>query len=160
MLYTLSSERIRGIVDNKMEKKKNLLKQLITFGVIGVSNTVISAIGMLVLYNSMGFGYWGSSAIMYVIGSIWSFFMNRRFTFHSTENIGKQGIKFFANVAVCYAVAYGFAPYLIEFVLQFFARSLAKEAKEQIAMMLGMVLFTAMNFVGQKMIVFGGKEQR
>lgn len=143
---------------NKMEK--NLIKQLITFGIVGISNTIISAAGMLVLYNSIGFGYWGSSAFMYVLGSIWSFFMNRRFTFHSTENIGKQGIKFFANVAVCYAAAYWFAPYLIEFVLQFFVGTFAKEAKEQIAMMLGMILFTAMNFVGQKIIVFGGKEQR
>lgn len=141
-----------------MEKKKNLLKQLITFAAIGVSNTVLSAIGMLVLYNFMGFGYWGSSAFMYALGSIWSFFMNRRFTFHSTENIGKQGIRFFANVVVCYAAAYWFAPYLLEFVFRFFVRTFAKETKEQIAMMLGMVLFTAMNFVGQKMIVFGGKE--
>lgn len=158
MPYTLSSEKLRDFVDNKMEKKKNLLKQLITFGMIGVSNTAISAIGMLVLYNSMGFGYWGSSAFMYVLGSIWSFFMNRRFTFHSTENIGKQGIRFFANVVTCYAVAYWLAPYLIELVLQFFVRSFAKEVKEQIAMMLGMILFTVMNFIGQKIIVFSRKE--
>lgn len=158
MPYTLSSEKLRDFVDNKMEKKKNLLKQLITFGMIGVSNTAISAIGMLVLYNSMGFGYWGSSAFMYVLGSIWSFFMNRRFTFHSTENIGKQGIRFFANVVTCYVVAYWLAPYLIELVLQFFVRSFAKEVKEQIAMMLGMILFTVMNFIGQKIIVFSRKE--
>lgn len=38
-----------------------------------------------------------------------SFFLNRHFTFHSEETLGRSAVKFAVNVAVCYVVGYGLA---------------------------------------------------
>ena len=42
-----------------------------------------------------------------------SFFLNRHFTFHSEETLGRSAVKFAVNVAVCYVVGYGLARLIV-----------------------------------------------
>ncbi|UQT50707.1 GtrA family protein [Flavonifractor plautii] len=60
-----------------------------------------------------GLGYWPSTAIAYVAGAVMSFFLNRHFTFHSEETLGRSAVKFAVNVAVCYVVGYGLARLIV-----------------------------------------------
>ena len=139
---------------SKFENGKDFYRELFSFIVIGVSNTLISAVGMFLLYNLAGFGYWGSSAFMYFTTSVYSFFMNRRFTFRNQDNILAAGVRFFINIGVCYLIAYGLAPVVLGVLLNLMRLEIALALEEQIAMLVGMVLFTGLNYIGQKLFVF------
>lgn len=135
-------------------KDKALIKELFSFIIIGISNTLISAVGMFLLYNLAGFGYWGSSAFMYFTTSIYSFFMNRKFTFQNEGNICTAAVRFFVNIGVCYLIAYGLAPYVLDICMDFVGVQASAQIRDQAAMLVGMVLFTGLNYVGQKLFVF------
>lgn len=130
--------------------------KLVKFLLVGVLNTVFSAVVMFLLYNLAGFGYWGSSAVSYVLGSVLSFVLNRRFTFKSHEVVWKTALKFTVNVAVCYLLAYSLAKPLVFWALS--ALALPQEVVEQLSMLAGMVLFTLFNYVGQRFFAFKAGE--
>ena len=58
------------------------IKQIISFGVVGLINTVVGTVVMFSMYNCLGFGYWISTAANYIVGSIWSYLLNKKFTFN------------------------------------------------------------------------------
>lgn len=127
-------------------------RKLLRFLLVGVCNTVFSAVVMFGLYHLFHFGYWGSSAASYVLGSILSFCLNKTFTFGNKDSIVKTALKFTVNVAVCYVLAYSLAKPLVLFALS--GAGLAPGLVEQAAMLVGMVLFTLLNYVGQRFFAF------
>lgn len=122
------------------------------FILVGVLNTIFSAVVMFLLYNIASFGYWGSSVISYILGSILSFVLNKNFTFENSGSVSGTAVKFVINVAVCYFVAFGISKPLVEVLLSNIQLSVS--IKEQIAMLFGMVLFTLLNYVGQRFFAF------
>jgi putative flippase GtrA len=98
-------------------------------------------------------GYWVSSALGYIIGSIVSYFLNKHFTFKNKEKGFKPALKFAINIAVCYFLAYGLAQPLAEWVLS----SQSEDIRTNLAMLAGMCLFVAFNYIGQRFFAF--KEQ-
>ena len=137
--------------------KKFFDEKLIKFIIVGVVNTAVSAAVMFLLYNMANFGYWGSSAVSYVVGSVISFFLNRNFTFKNKGNILKSALKFAANIAICYVIAYTLAKPAVNAMLS--QSGLSASAVEQISMVFGMVLFTAINYAGQRFVVFTAKDK-
>jgi len=123
---------------------------------VGVLNTLIGAAIMFGLYNLLGFGYWGSSAISYIAGSIFSFFMNKKFTFGDESKLVVSALKFAVNFAVCYVLAFSIAKPLVLVALARFA--LSETATDNIAMLAGMIFFTGFNYIGQRYFVFRGKK--
>lgn len=126
--------------------------KFVKFLIIGAVNTAFSAIIMFIMYNSMGLGYWGSSFISYILASILSFFLNRNITFKNSEPILKTAIKFSINVAVCYFFAYLLARPVISILLS--GMMLSPELIDKSSMLLGMVLFTLLNYMGQRFFAF------
>ena len=124
----------------------------IRFALVGVANTVIGTSVMLFAYNALGFGYWFSSILNYVVGSIFSYYANKYFTFQSHKKSGKEILRFVANIVVCYLIAYTVAQPLIQMVLGRFP--LSTSVFEQISMLTGTVIFIIINFCGQKFFVF------
>ena len=106
-------------------------------------------------YNLFGFGYWISSALNYIIGSIFSYFANKYFTFKSEKKSGKEIIRFVLNIMVCYFIAYGIAKPAINVLLG--NLNLKISLLEQAGMLLGMCIFIVINFIGQKFFVFKKK---
>jgi putative flippase GtrA len=47
---------------------------LLKFILVGLVNTIVGSSLMFVMYNVFGIGYWASSAVSYIVGSILSFF--------------------------------------------------------------------------------------
>ena len=90
--------------------KKLIDKSIPRFLLVGVGNTLLS---MVLMFLLEGLGYWPSTAIAYVAGAVMSFFLNRHFTFHSEETLGRSAVKFAVNVAVCYVVGYGLARLIV-----------------------------------------------
>ena len=93
---------------------KQIDKSIPRFLLVGVGNTLLS---MVLMFLLEGLGYWPSTAIAYVAGAVMSFFLNRHFTFHSEETLGRSAVKFAVNVAVCYVVAYALAQPIAGWVL-------------------------------------------
>ena len=129
------------------------------FIVVGVINTLVGYGVMFGLYNLAGLhtwgdaGYWISSAANYIIGSIVSFFLNKYFTFESKEWSWSQVWKFVLNVTVCYILGYGLAKPL---ALKALAGQSLK-VQENVAMLVGMCLYTGFNYLGQKFFAFKKK---
>ena len=130
-------------------------KKLLKFILVGIVNTLFSAAIMFLLYNLADFGYWGSSAVSYVLGSILSFFLNKSFTFQNRDSLWKTALRFTVNVAVCYVIAYTLAKPLVIEVLS--GAALSRELVEQISMLFGMCLFTGLNYIGQRFFAFKTK---
>jgi putative flippase GtrA len=58
--------------------------------VAGAVKTALGAAIMFALYNVAGCGYWVSSAMSYIAGTVLSFFLNKHFMFRVTEWICGQ----------------------------------------------------------------------
>lgn len=134
-----------------MQKLKGLLDaKLLKFLLVGVVNTLVGTAIMFGLYNLAGCGYWVSSAANYVLTSILSFFLNKYFTFRNRENSWRQVLRFAVNIAVCYGIAYGVAKPLCRLILQ----DAGKTVRDNVSMLVGMVLFTGLNYLGQRLFAF------
>lgn len=137
--------------------KKLLHPTMIPFILVGIVNTVFGTSIMFFCSEILNLGYWLSSGANYFFGSILSFYLNRRFTFSSTERGWKVVLRFILNILVCWILAYGIAEQLALLLLKNTALSLKRQ--EQVALLFGMVLFTAMNYLGQRFFTFKGNEK-
>ena len=130
-------------------KNKLLDASIPKFLLVGVGNTLLSAVLMFLLEN---LGYWPSTAIAYVAGAVMSFFLNRKFTFQSEETMGRSAVKFALNVAVCYVLAYSIAQPLGAKVLG--AMGFTGVWLERLTKVGGMGLYTILNYFGQRFFAF------
>jgi putative flippase GtrA len=129
--------------------------KFLKFILVGIINTIFGTAIMFLLYNLAGFGYWGSSAVSYILGSILSFFLNKNFTFRNKESSIKTALRFTVNIAVCYLAAYSISKPIVVRILS--NASLSKSIVEQLSMLFGMVLFTMLNYIGQRFFAFKEK---
>ncbi|MDR1216684.1 MAG: GtrA family protein [Treponema sp.] len=123
------------------------------FILVGVLNTIIGSAIMFVLYNCAGFGYWASSLINCVSVSVFSFFLNKYFTFRVKEWSLRMVIFFFLGIAVAYIAAYSIAKPFVHWLLWNFDEKI----RDNVAMLTGMGLFTIINYLAQRLIAFKRK---
>ena len=128
--------------------KKLFDRTLWKFLLVGVVNTLAGSAIMFGCYNLLGLGYWASSAANYLCGSVLSYALNKRFTFQSREK-GSLG-RFAVHILLCYLLAYGIARPLTHWALSGADAALRDNA----AMLAGLVLFTVLNYAGQRWFVF------
>ena len=124
--------------------------KLVKFLIVGVVNTAIGAGVMFLLYNLAHCSYWISSACNYIVGGVVSFFLNKYFTFKNTQKSLRQIGLFVFNLAVCYMAAYVLAKWMI---YRMFANQ-SENMKDNIALFLGMCIYTGLNYIGQRFVVF------
>ena len=120
------------------------------FLLVGIVNTLIGCGVMFLLYNFANFSYWFASAANYIVGGVVSFFLNKYFTFQAKDWSWLQVGRFIINVFVCYVLAYTIAKPLVLCLLV--GQSL--KMQENIAMAVGMCLYTALNYLGQRFFAF------
>ena len=130
--------------------KKLFAWSVFRFAIVGVVNTLVGSAIMFGLYNLAHCSYWLSSAANYVLTSILSFFLNKYFTFQNKTNTPRQILVFAVNIALCYLIAYGAAKPLALWLLSGASVSL----RENVAMLVGMVFFSVLNYIGQRLLVF------
>ncbi|WP_304263417.1 GtrA family protein [Kallipyga massiliensis] len=145
-------------INKKNEKSETSIrlfdKTTLKFILVGIINTLFGTGVMFLAYNVFSASYWLSSALNYILGSILSYFLNKYFTFQSKEKSWSQVVKFILNITVCYFLAYGLAKPLVMRILS------GQEIKlvENVAMVVGMVLFVGLNYLGQRFLVFSEKK--
>lgn len=130
-------------------------RQFLKFCLVGAANTLVGTAVMYALYNLAHCGYWFSSAMNYVVGSVLSYFLNKYFTFKSSERSWRELLRFVINIVVCYLVAYGIAQPLVRSLFS----GLSQSANDNIAMLAGMCIFTALNYLGQRFFAFKTEEK-
>lgn len=138
---------------------KNLLskfldKTFLRFIIVGVINTLFGTAIMFVFYNVFGLSYWLSSASNYFFGSILSYFLNKYFTFRYKKRDWKVVWRFVLNISACYLIAYGAAKPLVRALLS----GASATIQENVAMLCGMCLFVALNYLGQRFFAFKSEE--
>lgn len=133
-----------------MNIKKLFDKSLLRFLLVGAANTLVGMAVMFSLYNLAGFGYWAASVSNYVLTSILSFFLNKYFTFQNRARSAAQVLRFALNIAVCYLLAYAVAKPLVYAAMGAFSQTVRDNA----AMLVGMCLFTGLNYIGQRFFAF------
>ena len=130
--------------------KKFLDITFLKFILVGIINTLIGTAVMFLCYNAFHCSYWFSSAMNYVVGSIMSYFLNKYFTFQNKERSWKIVAKFIINITICYLIAYGAAKPLVACLLT----NQTITIQENGAMLVGMVLFVILNYIGQRFFAF------
>lgn len=133
--------------------KRMIDKTFIKFIAVGVINTLVGTAIMFGLYNLAGASYWVSSAANYILASILSFILNKKITFGHSGKVIQSGLRFAVNIAVCYLIAYGVAKPCALAVLS----GASVTVQENVAMLIGMCLFTGLNYLGQRFFVFAEK---
>lgn len=123
--------------------------ELVKFLIVGVLNTIIGASIMFAAYNLMGLNYWVSTSLNYIIAGIFSFFANKKITFKSEGKTFQKIILFIMTLVFCYFIAF----YLSKKIMIFININNIK-LKENVSMVLGMIIYTALNFILQKKVVF------
>lgn len=127
--------------------------KLIKFIGVGIVNTLVGIAIMFGLYNIVGCSYWFSSAANYIITSILSYVLNKRFTFSYRGDIKGSFFRFALTIAICYSIAYGAAKPFVYYILN----GSSAKVRDNIAMALGMILFTCLNYLGQRLFAFARK---
>lgn len=135
---------------------KLLDKTFLKFLLVGVANTLVGTAVMFAAYNWLGLSYWLSSALNYVVGSVLSFFLNKKFTFHSEERGIVPALRFAVGIVACYLVSYGAAKPLVRFIL----KNATPRVRENIAMAAGAVIFFALNYLCQRFFTFRKKSAK
>lgn len=125
-------------------------EKLFKFLITGIINTILGAGLMFLLYNVFNVNYWISSACNYIFGGICSFLLNKYFTFQNHKKSIIQVLQFICLIIICYLTAYIGAKNLVLIVL----KSYSTKLQDNIAMITGMCLYTALNYLGQRCIVF------
>jgi len=125
-------------------------KKFIRFIIVGIINTITGSAIMFLLYNAAHFSYWASSACNYILTSILSFFLNKYFTFQVKKWSVFMIVSFFLTIALSYFIAYGISKPFINYLLSDYSLKF----RENTALFTGMCLFTALNYLGQRLIVF------
>ena len=135
----------------------NLIDQkFLKFLAVGIVNTIVGAGVMFLLFNVFKVSYWISSVCNYIVGGIVSFFLNKFFTFKNKKKSFKQVVLFIVTLTVCYFIAYIAAKEIVYFI---FLNSTEK-TKGNIALFLGMCLYTGLNYIGLRFIVFSEKKNK
>ena len=134
--------------------KKLIDPTMFRFLLVGIINTLVGCGTMFLLYNLAGCSYWFSSAANYVVGSVVSFFLNKYYTFRNHEKSWRQAVRFGCNVAVCYLIAYGVAKPVALYLLA----GQTINIQENAAMVVGMGLYTVLNYFGQRFFAFRSEQ--
>jgi putative flippase GtrA len=125
-------------------------KTFFKFILVGIINTIVGSGLMFILYNVFNVDYWPASAANYIVGSIVSFFLNKYFTFSVKNWSLFMVIAFIMNITVSYFIAYGLAKPAMHYLL----RHSPLKIRENAALFTGMCLFTGINYINQRLVVF------
>lgn len=136
---------MNNTITSLKEKYIGLIRQMIKYGLVGVINTLITAVIIFVMMNGFGISLKISNAVGYIAGFINSFILNKLWTFKQNElSAYRQFIRFGAVFAVCYFIQLGFVVLMVDEI----------GIEKNIATLIGMVIYTLIGFILNKIFTF------
>lgn len=137
------------MVKGKKEVFSYTSRQFIRYGLVGITNTMITAGSIFFLMNVSNASYIVANTIGYIIGFFNSFFLNKKWTFRSHGRILEEFFRFFFIFLVCYGLQLALLIFLKETV----------KVSVNYAQIFAMVFYTIISFLGNKMIAFKESNQ-
>jgi putative flippase GtrA len=126
-----------------MNHNKSLF-QFIKFGIVGVSNTLLTAGVIWILMKVFHCSDYVSNFIGYIIGLTNSFIWNRKWTFESKTKVSVTVFKFIVTFAISYAVQLG----------NLYALLHLTHIDPYYCQLLSIVVYTLINFILNKYYTF------
>lgn len=133
-------------------------KEFMIFLLIGFFNTIFAMFITYSIYNLLHLGYYISSFIGTFSAAALGFFLNRKFTFSSNCKIFSSMIKFFTIILLSYLISFTISHKLFIYIFSILNLNLSISMIEQIAILFAQIIFTLLNFTGQKLWTFMNKE--
>ena len=139
-----------------------MIKQAVKYGIVGIGNTLLSLFIIWLMTKKAGCTEAFSNFVGYVAGLINSFFLNRKWTFNSSDNLVGSAIRFFLVFAVCYLLQLGVLLFLNRYcphnppLYSFFEPVLGFLKIDALfyIQILSMVIYTIANFLINKYYTF------
>jgi putative flippase GtrA len=132
---------------------KLLSGSFIRFLAVGMINTLIGLAIIFTFMNLLHFSYWTSTLMGNIIGAAVSYVLNRKFTFKSTKNQAGSALRFILVILACYFIAYGIGLRAVHLALAHLP-AIPHHFENNLAVVIGMGLYTILNYFGQKKLVF------
>lgn len=136
-------------------RRRNFIKRtnsFIRFLLVGVINTCVGLFIIFFLLNALHLSYWVSTFVGNSAGACISYLLNRSFTFNSTVSFQSGLPRFVTIILICYFGAYFISEKLMIWFNPFHYVSTMVEQNG--AVLIGSVLYTIGNYLGQKYFVF------
>jgi putative flippase GtrA len=124
--------------------RNDLFYQIIKFSIVGVLNTALTLSVIFILTKELHVYYITANIIGYVIGVINSFLWNKIWIFKSGDYFIWELGSFWLNVGICYLLQLGLLVVLKEEL----------GVNQDVATVVGMVVYAACNFLGNRLFVF------
>lgn len=140
--------------------KKNPIRRLldneaVMYILVGGSNTLIGWVLSYLLPRYLKMGFWMTSAVGMAVGGVYSYLLNKKFTFKAAdESHAKTLPKFILNMILCYAISYGGAKYLFDIFFDAFSFGLAENLIVTLKLIGANLVYIVVNYIGQKFFAF------
>lgn len=156
-----TTEADKGKKQNPIIKLINffLNPSVIPFLIIGGVNTIISMAGSFALREYAGWGLFPATAIMFAATSVPGFYFNRKFSFKSKAPLGKSVLRFSVLVTGCYLLSFSINNLFMPWARQHIFPAMSNTVYNIITIIGIQVIFTALNYTGQRLWAFGGEEK-
>ena len=146
----------------KEDRTRQTTIQLLKYGVIGISNTLITLVTFYLLNTWLGAPYGVANVVGYVLGIINSFVWNRSWVFDAKGkgNVWRQGALFLGGFAVCWLLQALTGWILLEPIgMKNLAEDVIpflpmKNPGQNIVMVISMVVYTIANYVWNRAVTF------
>lgn len=157
-IYMFFVELLFKIIKKDLtDKKRQTFKEFLQFGLVGVSNTIISYLLyvvtlLLVSKSGIKFDYIIANIVSWLLSVLWSFYWNNKFVFKKEEG-EKRNI--WAALFKTY-VSYGFTGLILNNILSVLWVSVLHISK-MLAPIINLVISIPINFFMNKLWAFGKK---
>ena len=157
-IYMFFVELLFKIIKKDLtDKKRQTFKEFLQFGLVGVSNTIISYLLyvvtlLLVSKSGVKFDYIIANIVSWLLSVLWSFYWNNKFVFKKEEG-EKRNI--LAALFKTY-VSYGFTGLILNNILSVLWVSVLHISK-MLAPIINLVISIPINFFMNKLWAFGKK---
>jgi len=162
MWQRYGEERLTSI--NKMKDlwqrfvKGFFTKETLIYLIVGLTNTAIGWIETYIYNNFFHWGYWVTSIVVFVIGLIFTFVLNRKYTFQSDAPLKELLPKYLLEVFICFVTAYGLGKVILDwFFSSVWKLNLSVDMLDTVKGILANCAYIALNYIGQKFFVFRKK---
>ncbi len=129
-------------------------KSLLVFLIIGGANTIVSYAGSFLLNYYAGWGLFASTAVMYAVCSVPSFYFNRKYSFKSNAPLGRSVLRFSIIITVCFLLSYSLNNLVVPWMYQNWFPGLPGIWYTLLRLLGIQVVFTALNYVFQRLWAF------
>ena len=131
--------------------------QFVRYALVGVINTMVTLVVILICKSLLGINPWVSNAAGYVAGFVNSFVLNKLWVFNSHNKVMHEALKFFGGFLICYGlqfiVTFLITDYTVLGDMEWKIRNFTLSGYG-VATLIGMIAYTLANFVYNRMVTF------